>query len=87
MMMKNKAMRALIVAAFVALPVAAGAQEVPADKVTAIQALLKTMQCEVDPANIEADGDGFELDDVFCADGQYDMDLKADLTVAEKRKE
>ena len=85
--MKISTMRYLFVAAFLALPVAAGAQEVPAEKVTAIQAMLKTMQCEVDPANIEADGEGFELDDVFCADGQYDMDLKADLTVAEKRKE
>lgn len=85
--MKIITMKYLLVAAFLTLPVAAGAQEVPAEKVTAIQAMLKTMQCEVDPANIEADGDGFELDDVFCADGQYDMDLKADLTVAEKRKE
>ncbi|MNL86981.1 hypothetical protein D3C87_2159300 [compost metagenome] len=69
------------------MPFAASAAEVPADKQKAIQDMLKTMQCEVDPANIEANGDGFELDDVFCADGQYDMDLNADLTVAEKRKE
>lgn len=74
-------------AALLAVPFAASAAEVPADKQTAIQDMLKTMQCEVDPANIEANGDGFELDDVFCADGQYDMDLNADLTVADKRKE
>lgn len=85
--MKISMMKFLLVAAFVALPVAAGAEEVPAEKVAAIQAMLMAMQCEVDPANIEADGDGFELDDVFCADGQYDMDLNADLTVADKRKE
>lgn len=39
------------------------------------------------PANIEAGGEGYELDDVFCSDGQYDMYLNADLTVADKRKE
>lgn len=79
--------KTVFLAAFLALPFAASAAEVPADKQTAIQDMLKTMQCEVDPANIEANGDGFELDDVFCADGQYDMDLNADLTVADKRKE
>ena len=79
--------KTVILAALLALPFAASAAEVPADKQKAIQDMLKTMQCEVDPANIETDGDGFELDDVFCADGQYDMDLNADLTVADKRKE
>lgn len=70
-----------------AVPSVASAAEVATDKQKAIQDMLKTMQCEVDPANIEASGEGFELDDVFCADGQYDMDLNADLSVAEKRKE
>lgn len=27
------------------------------------------------------------LDDVFCADGQYDIKLDANLAVTEKRKE
>ncbi len=85
--MYSQNMKTVFLAAFLALPFAALAAEVPADKQKAIQDMLKTMQCEVDPANIEASGDGFELDDVFCADGQYDMDLNADLTVAEKRKE
>ncbi|MBW8300851.1 MAG: hypothetical protein K0M60_14710 [Hydrogenophaga sp.] len=85
--MHSQKMTTVFLAAFLALPFAASATEVPADKQKAIQDMLKTMQCEVDPANIEADGDGFELDDVFCADGQYDMDLNADLSVADKRKE
>ncbi|GEO87283.1 MULTISPECIES: hypothetical protein [Alphaproteobacteria] len=85
--MKNSLMRAMLFTAILAFPAAAFAEEVPAGKRQAIQDMLKAMQCEVDPANIEADGDGFELDDVFCADGQYDMDLNADLTIAEKRKE
>ncbi len=85
--MRSHKMKTVLLAAFLALPFAASAAEVPADKQKAIQDMLKAMQCEVDPANIEADGHGFELDDVFCADGQYDMDLNADLTVADKRKE
>lgn len=85
--MHSQKMTTVFLAAFLSLPFVASAAEVPADKQKAIQDMLKTMQCEVDPANIEADGDGFELDDVFCADGQYDMDINADLSVADKRKE
>ena len=85
--MRNSITKSMLFAAILALPFAASAEEVSADKVKAIQDMLAAMQCEVDPSNIEADGDGFELDDVFCADGQYDMDLNADLTAAEKRKE
>jgi len=85
--MHSQKMTTVFLAAFLSLPFVASAAEAPADKQKAIQDMLKTMQCEVDPANIEAAGDGFELDDVFCADGQYDMDLNADLSVADKRKE
>lgn len=77
----------LFAGALVALPVAAVAQEVPADVVTKIQAMLKDMQCEVEAENIEAEDAGYELDDVFCADGQYDMDLDKDLNVVSKNKE
>jgi hypothetical protein len=52
-----------------------------------INAVLADMQCEVDPEDIEIDDDGYELDDVFCADGQYDIDLDADLNVVSQRKE
>lgn len=69
------------------LPAAAMAQEVPADVVTKIQAMLTEMKCEVDAANIEPDDGGYELDDVFCADGQYDMNLDANLAVVDKKKE
>ncbi|PIL20134.1 hypothetical protein P775_10725 [Puniceibacterium antarcticum] len=54
------------------------------DKITA---MLAEMQCEVDAENIEVEDAGYELDDVFCADGQYDIDLDADLQVTSKRKE
>lgn len=77
----------LVAGALMVLPAAAMAQEVPADVVTKIQAMLTEMQCEVDAENIEADDAGYELDDVFCADGQYDMDLDKDLKVVAKNKE
>lgn len=77
----------LVAGALALAPVAAMAQEVPADVVTKIQAMLTEMQCEVDPANIEADDAGYELDDVFCADGQYDIKLDKDLKVVNKNKE
>ncbi|MFB9948162.1 hypothetical protein ACFFP0_04840 [Rhizobium puerariae] len=85
--MTSRLMKITFLSAILALPLGAFAQEVTADKQKAILDVLKTMQCEVDPVNIEADDGGFELDDVFCADGQYDMKLNADLTVADKRKE
>lgn len=70
------------------LPVTAAAQEVSSDVVERIQSMLAEMQCEMDPSDIEPEDDGgYELDDVFCADGQYDIDLDADLNVTEKRKE
>ena len=45
------------------------------------------MGCEVDPSDIEAEADGYELDDVFCTDGQYDMEMNAALEVTSRRKE
>jgi hypothetical protein len=77
----------LLAGALVLAPAAAFADEVPEETVTKIQAMLKDMQCEVDADNIEMDGEGYELDDVFCADGQYDMDLDKDLVVTNKKKE
>jgi uncharacterized protein involved in high-affinity Fe2+ transport len=85
--MKIRLMTTVVFAALLAAPLGLRAEEIPADKEKAIADMLATMKCEVDPANIEAGGKGYELDDVFCADGQYDMDLNADLTVADKRKE
>lgn len=69
------------------LPATVMAEEVPADVVIKIQSMLADMQCEVDEANIEMAGEGYELDDVFCADGQYDIELDKDLTVVNKNKE
>ena len=81
-------LRRLGLAAVAALiPAVASAETV--DKATAdtVLAVLKGMGCEVDPADIEAEADGYELDDVFCTDGQYDMEMNAAFEVTSRRKE
>lgn len=85
----KRAIATLTATAFVALGGAAFADDGPtAEEVAKINALLAEMQCEMDDDDIEKEDDGFELDDVICADGgQYDIDLNADFEVVEKRAE
>ena len=45
------------------------------------------MECTVEDGNIEAEGGGYEADDVICKDGQYDMTLDKDFKVTNKKKE
>jgi hypothetical protein len=52
-----------------------------------IDTMLADMDCEVDPSNVEVEDDGYELDDVFCADGQYDIELDSNLNETGRRKE
>ena len=79
---------ALALAALMATGIAVYASEGPdAATIEKINALLASMTCEVDEDNIEIEDDGFELDDVICADGQYDVMLDKDLNVTGKRKE
>nr|WP_258095024.1 PepSY domain-containing protein [Salipiger pentaromativorans] len=82
--------RSLIAALFttaslIALP--AMAETPTAEQTAKILAMLAEMQCEMDPDDIEMEDGGYELDDVYCADGQYDIDLDAALNVTNKRKE
>lgn len=82
--------RPTLLASAVALALGASASaEETVDEATVekINAMLTEMQCEMDEDDIERDGDGYELDDVFCADGQYDIELDGDLKVVNKRKE
>lgn len=59
-----------------------------AEQIKKIDEVLAAMTCEVDSDNIEVESDGsFDLDDVICADGQYDVKLNADFTEKERRKE
>ena len=70
-----------------ALPVFADEAATP-EQIAKIDEVLAAMTCEVDPDNIEVEDDGsFDLDDVLCADGQYDVKLNADFSEKERRKE
>ena len=69
-------------------PGSVSASDAPtADEIDRINALLAEMQCEMDEDDIEKEGDGFDLDDVLCVDGQYDIKLDADYNIVEKRAE
>ena len=81
-------MRKVVAAALALLPFVAVAQEGPTDKQMAkIDEVLKAKPCEMDPANVEVDDEGFDLDDVMCESGQYDIKLDATFAVTEERKE
>jgi hypothetical protein len=76
--------------AVVALVLAAGAvsaQEASEEQMARIDETLAAMRCEVDPAEVDVDEGVFDLDDVICADGQYDIKLDANYAVIEQRKE
>lgn len=71
-----------------AFPAFADNNDPTADQIAKIDEALTAMTCEVDPANIDVEDDGsFDLDDVICADGQYDVVLNADYTEKSRRKE
>lgn len=57
------------------------------DEVERINAILAAMQCEMDDDDIEKEDDGYDLDDVLCAEGQFDIKLDTDFAVVEKRAE
>ena len=57
------------------------------EEVDRINAVLAEMQCEMDDDDIEKEDDGFDLDDVLCAEGQFDIKLDTDFAVVEKRAE
>lgn len=73
---------------FIAVPALADNDDPTADQIAQIDEALAAMTCEVDPANIDVESDGsFDLDDVICADGQYDVMLNADFSEKSRRKE
>ena len=75
-------------AAALALPSAALADDDPSEEeVAKIMEVLTELECEMDEDDIEKEDDGYELDDVFCADGQYDIDLDANFEVTNRKKE
>jgi hypothetical protein len=72
--------------ALAAAPVAAFAQATD-EQQARIDEVLAGMQCEVDPANVDVEEGVFDLDDVMCAEGQYDIKLDANYAVTEQTKE
>lgn len=78
-------MKRLIPLVFLATP--AFAQDATPEQIAAIDAALAEVQCEVDSANIEVEDGIFDLDDVICADGQYDVKMDAEYKELERRKE
>lgn len=78
-------MKRLLPLVFLATP--AFAQDATPEQIAAIDAALAEVQCEVDSANIEIEDGIFDLDDVICADGQYDVKMDAEYKEVERRKE
>lgn len=51
-----------------------------------INALMEAMRCEIN-GEIEVEDDEIELDDVFCAGGQFDIELNEELHITGVRAE
>jgi hypothetical protein len=81
-------MRIVIAAsALVFAATTAYAEPVTEEQVMGIQKTIKAMKCTVEDTAIEAEGSGFEADDVICKDGQYDVYLDKEYNVVKKVKE
>jgi len=77
----------LMIAIFGAGP-ALASDEVDAETVTKIEAYLASIECQMDPDDIEVEDDGYELDDVICKGGlQFDIELDKDLNEVARRAE
>jgi hypothetical protein len=63
------------------------AMDLTEEQIEGVQKAIKAMGCTVPDDEIEAEGDGYEADDVICDDGQYDVYLDKDFNVINKVKE
>ncbi|WP_146346689.1 PepSY domain-containing protein [Phaeobacter marinintestinus] len=82
-------MKTLVLIATICLagPAFASSQ-IDADTVAKIEAYLASIECQMDPDDIEVEDDGFELDDVICKGGlQFDIILDKDLNEVARRAE
>lgn len=76
----------LMIAGLVATP--ALADDIDAATVEKIEAYLASIECQMDPDDIEAEDDGYDLDDVICKGGnQFDIKLDKDLNEVSRRAE
>ena len=84
----KKLLITVLLAGFAMPALADDDEKATAEQIAKIDEALAAMRCEVDADNIEVEDDGsFDLDDVICADGQYDVKLNADYSEKERRKE
>lgn len=82
--MKRFAM--LITAGLLAAP--AVADDIDAETVAKIEAYLASVECQMDPDDIEVEDDGYDLDDVICKGGnQFDIKLDKDLNEVSRKAE
>lgn len=59
-----------------------------AETVEKIEAMLASIECQMDPADIEVEEDGYDLDDVICKGGnQFDIKLDKELNEVSRRAE
>ena len=59
-----------------------------AETVAKIEAYLASIECQMDPDDIEVEDDGYDLDDVICKGGnQFDIKLDKDLNEVGRRAE
>ena len=83
-------MRILIAASalvFVAQTAYAAKEALTEEQIMGVQTTIKAMECTVEDTAIEAEGSGYEADDVICKDGQYDVYLDKEYKVKNKVKE
>ena len=79
--------RIAFLAALLAGP-AYATEAVDAETAEKIEAWLASIECQMDPDDIEAGPDGYELDDVICKGGnQFDIELDKDLNEVARRAE
>ncbi|WP_298976706.1 PepSY domain-containing protein [uncultured Roseobacter sp.] len=59
-----------------------------AETIEKIEAMLASIECQMDPDDIEVEDDGYDLDDVICKGGnQFDIKLDKDLNEVSRRAE
>ena len=79
--------RIIAIAALLGTPAFAEGH-VDAETVEKIEAYLASIECQMDPDDIEVEDDGYELDDVICKGGnQFDIELDKDLNEVGRRAE
>ncbi|NOD30213.1 PepSY domain-containing protein [Ruegeria sp. HKCCD6228] len=76
----------LIITGLLAAP--ASADEIDTETVERIEAYLASIECQMDPDDIEVEDDGYDLDDVICKGGnQFDIKLDKDLNEVSRKAE